>query len=81
MGARDKAPSFSLATRDAIERHNRVLLHALQVAHPVVYQGRNRFIQSLTFSGSGGGIDVDVYLTGSPERIAAEDISLAPKTE
>ena len=77
MGARDKAPSLSLSKRDAAERHNRVLLHALQIAHPVIYQGRNRFIQCLNFQTSGGGIDVDVYLTGSPERIAPEDISLA----
>lgn len=77
MGGRDQAPSLSLATRDAIERHNRVLLHALQVAHPVMYREQKRFIHTLRFQTSGSDIGVDVYLTGSTERIAPEEISLA----
>lgn len=78
MGARETAPSLSLATRDAIERHNRVLLHALQVAQPMLYQGRKRFIHTLKFSTSGSDIDVTVYLTGSPEPVTAAELSLPP---
>ena len=76
MGSRDQAPSLSLTTRDAIERHNRVLLHAAQTAHPVMYRNKKRFIKALLFDVSGSDIEVDVYLTGSTERIPPEEISL-----
>jgi hypothetical protein len=78
MGRREEAPSVALNQLDAQARHNRVLLHALQTAHPVLYKDRSRFIHTLTYQISGGGIETAVYLTGSPEPLAPEEISLAP---
>lgn len=75
------APSASLSRRDAEERHNRVLLHALQTAHPVIYQGMKRFIHSLFYGPGPGGIETIVYLAGSAESIPPADITLAPPVE
>lgn len=71
----------TMTDRDAIERHNRVLLHALQIAHPVLYQGKNRFIHTLRFQLSGGGLDTTVYLTGDPTPLNADQVQLAPRIE
>lgn len=71
------APSLSTASLDAVQRHNRVLLHALQTGHPVVVGGRNQFIACLSFNRDGGGIDTTVYLAGIREPVRAEDVSLA----
>jgi hypothetical protein len=64
--------------RHLAEKHNRVLLHALQVAHPVLYRERERFIHTLTFQQLGGRIDTTVYLAGDATPLAASDVTLAP---
>lgn len=58
------------------QKHNRVLLHALHTAHPVLYQEKQRFIHTLTFQIYGGGIIGTVYLTGDPTPIAPELVQL-----
>lgn len=62
-----------------IEKHNRVLLHALQTARPVIYDEKKSFIQVLTYAQSGGGIETIVYLAGKPEPVAPDLITLAPE--
>lgn len=66
--------------RAAAEKHNRVLLHALQIAHPVIYQERQHFIHTLTYYQHGGRIETTVYLTGDPTPRRPEEVTLAPKT-
>ncbi|UGQ45107.1 hypothetical protein [Massilia endophytica] len=63
--------------RPDAERHNRVLLHALQTGHPVQRGGRNAFIKALYFQDNGGGIDVRLYLAGDAEPHAPDEIELA----
>jgi len=70
-------PSLSTATLEAEQRHNRVLLHALQIGHPVVVDGVTQFIQCLSFNREGGGIDATVYLAGKRESVRGEEVSLA----
>jgi hypothetical protein len=59
-----------------IERHNRMLLRALQTAHPVLHNGLQRFIHTLTFSGAGSGVETIVYLRGHPGDVPAEELTL-----
>ena len=49
-------------------KHNRILLHALHTAHPVLHDGRQRFIHTLTFMSYGGGIKTIAYLSGDSSR-------------
>ena len=79
MGSRDEAPSVALSKLEAAARHNRVLPHALQTAHQVVYQGKWRFIHTITYATSGGTIDVIVYLTGDSEPVDPDLLTLAPE--
>jgi hypothetical protein len=79
MGRRDETPSVALSKLEAAARHNRVLLHALQTAHPVMFNDRKGFIQVVTFSQSGGSIEAVIYLSGNPAPIEANQISLAPE--
>jgi hypothetical protein len=75
-GAGSAAPASDV---DALHEHNRVLLHALQIAHRVVHENKNCFIHALSFSADKGAVRSIVYLTGSPDKIAPEAITLAPK--
>ena len=68
------------AELDQEHEHNRVLLHALQIAHRVRHQGRFRFIHALTFSADGASTKAIVYLTGSAEPISPAEVALAPRT-
>lgn len=74
MAARDQKPSLATQKREAVERHNRVLLHAWQTATPVVYRDRNRFVHTLLFAGDG---DVKVYLTGDPTPLRPDEVQLS----
>lgn len=77
---RGSAPALSVSEQKfaAEQRHNRVLLHALQTGHPVLRDGRTAFLKGLYFQENGGAIVVRVYLTGEPEPYAPEEITLAP---
>jgi hypothetical protein len=71
------APSLSTAKLESEQRHNRVLLHALQIGHPVTVDGVNQFIQCLSFNREGGGIDATVYLAGVRESVRGDQVALA----
>jgi len=62
---------------EARQKHNRVLLHALHTAHPMLYQGKQCFIHTLMFQIQGGDITVDVYLTGGTGPVEAEQVQLS----
>lgn len=70
---------MALSKLEAAARHNRVLLHALQTSHQVVYKEKWRFIHTITFQTSGGSVEATVYLAGSSEPVEAELVSLAPE--
>jgi len=63
------------------QHHNRVLLHAWQITHPVMYLGRQRFIHGLRFMTEGSTHDAVVFLTGHPKPVPAVDVQLAPRIE
>lgn len=58
------------------QRHNRVLLHAWQTTHPVMYSGRQRHIHGLRFMTEGSMMDAAVYLTGDPTPVQADQVTL-----
>jgi hypothetical protein len=68
-------PAPAMSPEEA-QKHNRILLHALQTAHPVLYRGTHRFIHTLTFQVFGGGIHSTVYLTGDPSPIEPAQVQL-----
>ncbi len=63
------------------QRHNRVLLHAWHTTHPVLHQGRQRFIHGLRFLTHGSSQEADVFLTGDPSPVPATEVQLAPRIE
>lgn len=73
---RSQPVSTTLTAREAVERHNRVLLHAFQTAHPVMYCGCERYIHTLKFQQFGGGTDTTVFLTGKVEPVPADELTL-----
>ncbi|MES2319961.1 MAG: hypothetical protein V4631_20975 [Pseudomonadota bacterium] len=69
-------PVAKESPQDLVQKHNRVLLHALQTAHPVMHKGKSCFIHTLTFQTLGGGIDTTVYMSGDPAPIRAAEVQL-----
>lgn len=63
------------------QKHNRVLLHALQTAHPVLHEGRERFIQVLRYELIGSEVETVVYLTGSPTPLLGSQLALATRID
>lgn len=59
-------------------RHQMLLLRSAHCARPVLYQGRNRFINSLTLYQNGGRVSMMVYLAGSKEGIDSSEIQIKP---
>lgn len=68
-------PKFA-ALDDAARKHQVVLLNAMHCAHPVLLAGRERFIHVMHARQAGGRIEMDVWLTGSPEPVSPELLSL-----
>jgi hypothetical protein len=81
MAGSAQAPSIATLQREAAEKHNRVLLHAWQTAHPVLYQDRHHFIQVLRFGATGCGQDVEVYLAGDPTCLRPDQVQLAKQID
>lgn len=61
---------------EAQQKHNRVLLHALHTAHPMIYKEKQCFIHTLLFQVKGGDISATVYLMGNSAPIAPELVQL-----
>jgi hypothetical protein len=61
------------------QHHGRVLLHALQTAHPVTFSGLYRFIHTLKFSAEGEEIRTTVYLTGSSTAVDSQQVTVGAK--
>lgn len=53
------------------------LVRAQHCAYPVVFEGQHRFIQVIHSRLAGGRVEMEIYLTGSPEPIASTEISLS----
>ena len=57
------------ALDDDERKHQMKLLKSLHCAYPVLLDGKERFIQVLHARQAGGRIEMDVWLTGSSERV------------
>lgn len=62
-------------------RHQLLLLKSAHCARPVLYQNRNRFINSLTLYQDGGRVSMTVYLAGSKEGIESTDVQIKPAAQ
>lgn len=62
----------------AAYRHQMLLLRSAHCARPVLYQGRNRFINSLTLYQDGGRVSMTVYLAGAKEGIDSSEVQIKP---
>ena len=60
------------------QRQDRMLLFALHHGHPVMYQQRQQFVHTLRFQQDGGSTVSAVYLTGLPEPVPVDEVSLDP---
>lgn len=70
------------APLDADEcKHQMTLLKALHCAHPVQFGGRERFVQVIHARQAGGRIEMDVWLTGSSERVDPALITISPRKD
>lgn len=61
--------------------HQRMLLKALHCAHPVLHDGRQRFVQVVTARQDGGRIEMVLYMAGDPAPIDASAVSLQKQPE
>lgn len=61
-------------------RHQMLLLRSAHCARPVLYQNRNRFINSLTLYQDGGRVSMTVYLAGAKEGIDSSEVQVKPAT-
>jgi hypothetical protein len=59
-------------------RHNLLLLKSAHCARPVMHEGLNQFINSLTLYQNGGRVAMIVYLAGKKEGIDSSEISIKP---
>jgi len=59
-------------------RHHLLLLKSMHCARPVIHQGLQQFIKALTLNGSGGSIDMIVYLSGKRDGVDGREILIKP---
>lgn len=59
-------------------RHQLLLLKSAHCARPVVYEGLNQFINSLTLYQDGGRVGMIVYLAGKKDGIDSSEIHIKP---
>lgn len=57
-------------------KHAAMLLKAQHCCHPVCHGGKAGFLQDFASRLAGGRVEVEVYLTGNPEPIPANEIKL-----
>jgi hypothetical protein len=70
------APAPVETPADRAAKHERLLLRALQTAHPVLYQGKQRFVKSLSVQLYGGGTQSSLYLSGLSDEVPAEQVQI-----
>jgi len=65
----------------AAYRHQMLLLRSAHCARPVLHQGLNRFINSLTLYQNGGRVSMTVYLAGINESFDSSEIQIKPANQ
>jgi hypothetical protein len=75
MSAALSTPEYTALDEDAY-KHQRLLLKAQHCAYPVQFDGKERFIHTLTSALAGGHVEMTVYLTGSPAPIDSAQITV-----
>ncbi|MGI4938753.1 MAG: hypothetical protein ACRYF5_18710 [Janthinobacterium lividum] len=58
------------------QQHTRELLDAVHNCRPVRYEGRHRFVHSLLVQVYAGGTQTTLYLTGSAEEVAPDQVQI-----
>jgi len=56
--------------------HQLLLLKSAHCARPVLHQGLNKFINSLSLYQDGGRVSMTVYLAGSKEGVDSKEIQI-----
>ncbi len=73
-------PDFSISKLPE-HVHQRILQAAIQVARPVLVDGKIAYMHTLTSQQRGGTIEMLVYLTGNPTPVDSSAVSLQPQPE
>ena len=79
MGASERYMSASAIAAAEAFKHDQMLLRAVHKMQRVLYQGKPHYIQVLRSGPSGGSVETEVYLMGSPVAVPASEITLAPE--
>lgn len=64
---------------EAEYKHQARLLRALHCAYPVLFEGRERFVQVIHSRLAGGRVDMDLWLTGSSVGLKASQVEVPEK--
>ena len=79
MGANEARQSVAAMAAAEAFKHDQMLLRAIHKAQRVLYRGKPHYIQVLRCGPSGGSVETEVYLMGSPEAVPASEVTLAPE--
>lgn len=79
MSAFDIGPNDTPLDQEAY-RHQLLMLKSAHCARPVLYQNRNRFINSLTLYQNGGRVSMLVYLAGSKDGVDSTEVQIKSAT-
>lgn len=74
------APDYAPLDQDEYKRQA-LLLRSLHCARPVMFDGRQAYIHTLSASVAGGRIEMTAYLTGDPTPIDATCLIVAVANE
>lgn len=61
---------------EAVYRHQSLLLRSLHCARPVMLDGRQQYIHTISASQDGGHIEMTVYMAGDPTPISSTSIEV-----
>ena len=73
-------PDFAISKRPE-HVHQRILQAAIQVARPVIVNGKVEHMHTITSQQRGGRIEMLVYLTGNPVPVDAAEVALQPQPQ
>lgn len=69
------AAEYAPLDKDACT-HQLTILKAMHCTRPLLYKGRENFVQVVNVRLLGGRIEMDVWLTGNPERVDPSELSV-----
>lgn len=69
------ATEYAPLDKDACT-HQLTILKALNCARPLLYRGQENFVQVVHARLAGGRVEMDVWLTGNPERVDPSELTV-----